>query len=273
MNPTLSFGASLWPWQLPSGPRPCDNRLKTVHLGTHQHLATVWQESISWSVTTVATTLQAKVFSAPQRVQIAHVYAVCATALLLGFALGYFVSGRKSASPPASVQPAANPANSAATHSPVHPALTIDQMKQMADVQASALIEKSKAEPQNASLLSQIASIYQGAHQFEKATDYYSKALSIDPKDVNARTQLASCLFYSGEVDEALHQLQVILSSDPKNVNAMFNLGMIRYKGKNDAAGAITAWRELLKDYPNLDRKPIIEKMIAEAQASGTAGK
>jgi cytochrome c-type biogenesis protein CcmH/NrfG len=234
---------------------------------------TVWQETIPWSVTTVATPLQAKLSSAPHGVRIAQVYAVCASALVLGFVLGYFVSGRKSASPPVSVQPAANSASSAATHSPVHPALSIDQMKQMADVQASALIEKSKAEPQNASLLSQIASIYQGAHQFEKATDYYSKALSIDPKDVNARTQLASCLYYSGEVDEALQQVQVILKSDRKNVNALFNLGMIRYKGKNDASGAISAWRELLKDYPNLDRNPVVEKMIAEAQASGTAAK
>lgn len=233
--------------------------------------ATVWQETISWSVT-VATPLQAKLPSAPHRVRIAQVYNVCASALVLGFAFGYFVSGRKSASPPVSVQPAANSANSAATHSPVHPA-TIDPMKQMADVQASALIEKSKVEPQNASLLSQIASIYQGAHQFEKATDYYTKALSIAPKDANARTQLASCLYYSGEVDEALHQLQLILKSDPKNVNALFNLGMIRYKGKNDASGAISAWRELLSDYPNLDRKPVVEKMIAEAQASGTAAK
>jgi Tfp pilus assembly protein PilF len=170
--------------------------------------ATVWQQTIYWSVTTVATPLQAKASSAAHRVRIAQVYAVCATALLLGFALGYFVSGRRSASPPVSVPPAANSANSAATHSPVHPDLTIDQMKQMADVQASALIEKSKAEPQNASLLSQIASIYQGAYQFDKTTDYYTRALSIHPKDVNARTQLASCLFYSGEVDEALHQLQ-----------------------------------------------------------------
>ena len=97
--------------------------------------------------------------------------------------------------------------------------------------------------------------------------------MSIDPRDVNARTQLASCLYYSGGVDEALHELQVILKSDPKNVNALFNLGMIRYKGKNDASGAISAWRELLSDYPNLDRKPVVEKMIAEAQASGTAAK
>jgi hypothetical protein len=55
-------------------------------------------------------------------------------------------------------------------------------MKQMADVQTSALVEKSKAEPKNASLPTQIASIYQGAHQFQKAADYYQQALNIDAK-------------------------------------------------------------------------------------------
>jgi cytochrome c-type biogenesis protein CcmH/NrfG len=84
---------------------------------------------------------------------------------------------------------------------------------------------------------------------------------------------MASCLFYSGQVDEALHQLQLALESDPGNVNALFNLGMIKYKGKNDATGAIAAWQQLLKDNPNLERKPIVEKMIAEAQAAGAAGK
>jgi len=36
-----------------------------------------------------------------------------------------------------------------------HPKLTLEQMKQMADVQASALIEKSKTDPKNAALLVQ----------------------------------------------------------------------------------------------------------------------
>lgn len=177
----------------------------------------------------MATPLPAKVSSAPPRQNRPNLCRL-RNCPALRFRSRPFRFRKKS--PPVSVQPAANSANSAATHSAVHPALTIDQMKQMADVQASALIEKSKAEPQNTFLLSQIALIYQGAHQFDRATDYYTKALNIDPKEVNARMQLASCLFYSGEVDEALHQLQMILKSDPKNVNALFNLGVIRYKGK-----------------------------------------
>jgi cytochrome c-type biogenesis protein CcmH/NrfG len=79
---------------------------------------------------------------------------------------------------------------------------------------------------------------------------------------------MASCLYYSGDVDGALARLNQNLKYDPKDANSLFNLGMIRYRGKKDPAGAIAAWQELLRANPNLDRKPAVEKMIAEAQAS-----
>ena len=198
---------------------------------------------------------------------------MCALALLLGCVLGYFGFATRSGSPPSAPPPTANPYGAPASYSGVHPALSIDQMKQLADVQASTLIQKSKAEPRNVSLLIQIASVYQGAHQFQEATGYYGQALAIEPQNANVRTQMASCVFYSGQVDEAVHQLQLALKSDPRNVNALFNLGLIKYKGKKDTTGAIAAWQQLLKGNPNLDRKPIVEKMIAEAQAAGAAAK
>ena len=77
---------------------------------------------------------------------------------------------------------------------------------------------------------------------------------------------MASCLYYSGDVDGALSQLQQSLKADPKNVNALFNLGMVLWKGKNDTDGAVAAWQQLLKSNPGLDRKPVVEKMIAEAK-------
>jgi cytochrome c-type biogenesis protein CcmH/NrfG len=144
-------------------------------------------------------------------------------------------------------------------------------MKQMADIQASSLLEKAKADPKNATLLVQIAGIYQASHQFKQAADYYDKALRIDPKDVAARTEMASCLFYSGDADGALKQLNQCLKYNPKDANSLFNLGMIKYRGKKDPAGAIAAWQQLLKTNPNLDRKAIVEQMIAEAKASAEA--
>jgi len=193
-----------------------------------------------------------------------RVYVVAALCLLLGLFAGYFFLGK---SPRALATRSRNAPNTAGTYNGGHPGLTLEQMKQMADVQVSALVEKSKSGPKNAAVLVQIAAIYQASHQFKKAASYFDKALEIDPKNVAARTELASCLYYSGDADGALSQLNQALKYNPKDANALFNLGMIKYRGKNDPAAAAAAWHELLKSNPNLDRKPIVEQMIAEAEA------
>ncbi|MGB7727170.1 MAG: tetratricopeptide repeat protein [Candidatus Acidiferrum sp.] len=199
-----------------------------------------------------------------------QVYAAAGTCLVVGLAIGYFFLGSHATPSVARSNSAAGAPNAAATYNGVHPQLTIEQMKQMADVQASSLIEKSKTEPKNAGLLVQIAGIYQASHQFKEAAGYFEKALSIDPKNVSARTEMASCLYYSGDADGAVAQLNQVLKSNPKDANALFNIGMIKYRGKKDPAGAVAAWQQLLKANPNLDRKPVVEQMIAEAKATET---
>jgi cytochrome c-type biogenesis protein CcmH/NrfG len=193
-------------------------------------------------------------------------YAVAAVCLVVGLIIGYALLGKHDTR--RIVQPQSSTAPASAGTMGSHPKLTLEQMKQMADVQASALVEKSKADPKNAHLLVQIAGIYQATHQFKEAADYFDRALKIDPKNTAARTQLASCLYYSGDADGALAQLNQVLKSDPKDTNALFNLGMVKYRGKNDNAGAIAAWEQLLKYNPNLDRKPMVEQLIAEAKSA-----
>ena len=197
-----------------------------------------------------------------------QVFVVAGVCFVVGLLLGYMVSGKRRTPGIAQDRTTATAGNSAPVYAGGHPKLTLEQMKQMADVQASALLEKSKADPKNVALLNQIAGIYQASHQFKEAAEYFEKALKIEPKNVSARTQLASCLYYSGDADGALSQLSEVLKQNPKDVNALFNLGMIKYQGKNDAAGAIAVWERLLKNNPNLDRKPIVEQLIAEAKAS-----
>jgi len=197
-----------------------------------------------------------------------QVYLLAAVCLVAGLLIGYFFLGSHAVPGMAKTKPQTSASNSTASFEGGHPKLTLEQMKQMADVQASALIEKSKTDPKNAALLIQIAGIYQASHQFKEGADYFRKALEIDPKNVAARTQLASCLYYSDDADGALAQLNQALKYSPNDVNALFNLGMIKYRGKKDPQGAIAVWQQLLKANPNLDRKPVVEQMIAEAKAS-----
>ena len=198
-----------------------------------------------------------------------RVYPLAAAALVVGLALGYFGIGAKMA-PNASG--AASPL-AKATMPGGHPKPTMEQMKAMADVKAAPLLEKLKTTPKDAKLLAQVAALYASTHQFKDAATYYNKSLQVDPKNVTTRTELASSLYYSGDADGAISELQQALKYSPNDVNALFNLGMIKYRGKDDAAGAIAAWQQLLKAHPDLDRKAAVEQLIAEAREKASARK
>jgi cytochrome c-type biogenesis protein CcmH/NrfG len=202
----------------------------------------------------------------------AQVYPLAGAALLFGLILGYFLLGPK-AEPPAAPARAAGAAGSMGMPPGGHPKPTMEQMKAMADVKAAPLLEALKTKPKDPKLLAHVAALYQSTHQFKDAASYYTKSLEADPKNVTTRTELASSLYYSGDVDGALHQLQQALKDKPNDVNALFNLGMIEYQGKDDPARAVATWQQLLKSHPDLDRKPIVEQMIAEAQQKAASKK
>jgi cytochrome c-type biogenesis protein CcmH/NrfG len=115
----------------------------------------------------------------------------------------------------------------------------------------------------------QIANIYQSTHQFQEAAGYFETALKVDPRNVATRTAMASCLYYTGDVDGAIGQLEQSLKVDPGNANSLFNLGVIKWQGKKDAAGAVAAWRQLLKSNPDLEenKKNQVKKLIADVLA------
>ncbi|MGA2920871.1 MAG: tetratricopeptide repeat protein [Candidatus Sulfotelmatobacter sp.] len=197
-----------------------------------------------------------------------QVYAMAVISLLVGLAIGYLFRGSQSQAPS---QPAANaqplaPAGGMAGHMP-----SLEEMKQMADKKAAPLLEKLKGDPNNSDLLIQAGNLYQATHQFKEAAGYYGKALQVDPRNVPIRTQMASCMYYDGDADGAIAQLQQSLQYDPKDANSLFNLGMIKWQGKQDSKGALAAWQKLLKSNPQLsaDRKATVQKLMADVQMQG----
>lgn len=197
----------------------------------------------------------------------AVVYGMAGACLLLGLAVGYLLRSGSTAKTTPITNPTAN-SNGAAYPGPAPQGQmpTLDQMKHMADQQVAPLLEKLRKDPKNQDVLLRVAYFYKSAHQFKEAASYFNQALRLDEKNVGVRTEMASCLYYDGDVDGALAQLEQSLKLSPKDANSLFNLGVIRWKGKKDPAGAIRAWQQLLASNPKLDRKPIVEQMIAEAQ-------
>jgi tetratricopeptide (TPR) repeat protein len=196
-----------------------------------------------------------------------QVYVMAATCLVVGVLVGYLVRGSAPMTATAAPVVASQPTPGAAAPTEQQKKMpTLDDMKHMADKQAEPLLEKLKADPNNADLLNQVGNIYRMTHQFQTAATYYQKSLDVNPKNVGPRTDLASCLYYQGDVDGAIGQLEKSLTYDPKHAGTLLNLGLIRWKGKNDAAGAIASWQKLLKYYPNYEHKDTVEKLIAEAK-------
>jgi tetratricopeptide (TPR) repeat protein len=93
-----------------------------------------------------------------------------------------------------------------------------------------------KKNPKDKDLLLRVAYFYKSAHQFKEAVSSFDQSLEIDPGNVAVRTEKASCLYYTGEIDGALSELQESLKLNPKDANTLFNLGVIRWKGKKDPA-------------------------------------
>jgi tetratricopeptide (TPR) repeat protein len=191
-----------------------------------------------------------------------HVYIMATICLLMGVAVGYLVRG----SAPLAAAPAASVPENASPASEAQQMPSLDDMKRMADKQVEPLLAQLKTDPNNADLLNQIGNVYRMTHQFQTAASYYEKSLAVNPKNVGARTDLASCLYYQGDVDGAIAQLEKSLTYNPRHAGTLFNLGIIRWKGKNDSAGAIAAWQKLLKENPNYHDKQAVENLITEAK-------
>lgn len=213
--------------------------------------------------------------------QARQVYALAAVCLLIGLAVGYLFRGSRSPAPPAptsAMQASGDPR--AAAHAAMggqggmagQPP-TLDQMKHMADKKAEPLLAKLKDDPKNADLLIQVGNIYYSTHQFKEAAEYYGKSLEVKPKNIPIRTQMASCLYYIGDVDGSLQQLSQAIVDDPKDANSLFNLGMVRWQGKKDNKGALSAWAQLLKTNPKLEpaKKAQVEKLMAQVREGTTA--
>ena len=194
-----------------------------------------------------------------------QVYTMAVVCLVVGLATGYLFRGSQS---PAPATPTPSGSAGAAAHSGMNQMPSLEQMKRMADTKAQPLLEKLKADPNNSDLLFQVGNIYKATHQFTEAIAYYDKASKFDPKNVAIRTELASCMYYTGDVEGAISYLQQSLRQNPKDANSLFNLGMIKWQGKQDASGALAAWQELLKSNPQLsaDRKATVQRLIADVK-------
>jgi tetratricopeptide (TPR) repeat protein len=84
---------------------------------------------------------------------------------------------------------------------------------------------------------------------------------------VSVSTDYGTALYYSGKPDEALAQFDRSLTLDPRHGQTLFNVGIVKRDGRNDARGAIAAWERLLASVPDYPDAAKVRTMISELKA------
>ncbi len=194
---------------------------------------------------------------------------LAAVCLVAGTAAGWAIGGLRSAKsweaiPAAAVMPENNAAQKPTT------APSPAQLKGLADAQAAPLMEKLKSDPNNADVLAMLGNLYYDAQQYAVAVDYYARALRVRPADAAMRTDMGTGFWFMGNTDRAIAEFEKALTYVPDNPNTLFNLGLVKWRGKKDGAGAAAAWERLLKTDPQYEQKGQVEQMLAEVRSQGS---
>jgi tetratricopeptide (TPR) repeat protein len=121
-------------------------------------------------------------------------------------------------------------------------------------------------DPKNLTAATALGNKLYDAGRYAEAVPYYQQAFALDSRNANLSTDLGTALWYSGRANDALAQYRKSLAADPKHAQTLFNQGIARLEGKQDALGAIESWETLLSTTPGYPDADKVKRMIAEGQ-------
>lgn len=184
----------------------------------------------------------------------------------VGIAGGWFIHGGQTPALSGSAHAASAAAPAGISAAPVSQAPSPAQLKSLADTQAAPLLERLKSDSNNPDLLAAIGNIYYDAQQYKASIDYYGRALNFKPSEASVRTDMATAYWFMGNADTAIAEFNKSLTYAPNNSNTLFNLGIVKWQGKHDVAGAEADWKKLLAANPKYEGRDKVEQMMAEAK-------
>ena len=197
-------------------------------------------------------------------------YVLAALCLLLGVALGYLFRGSESAG---TAQAAASTAKQTTTQQGSGTRQQPDSNAQAALAEAVApLLEAVNNDPNNFELLVKLGNLFYDGKQFPSAIQYYERALAIHPDNPDVRTDMGTAYWYTGNAEKAVAAMETSLKYRRGHPQTLFNLGWVRWQGKQDPKGAIEAWQQLLKANPDYPQKEQVEQYIAKAKEHASRG-
>jgi len=80
------------------------------------------------------------------------------------------------------------------------------------------------------------------------------------------RTDMGTAYWYTGNPDQAIAEFNRALKYNATHPGTLFNMGVVKWQGKMDPAGAVQAWEQLLQTNPNYQQKQQVLDLIAKAK-------
>ena len=181
--------------------------------------------------------------------------------ILFGLIAGWIIGSQQAGGrPPVAAAPVAQaPATGAAGTSR---AAVLDE------TQVSALKTVAGKEAANATPRVQLGNLYFDAERYDDAIKWYGDALKLAPKDVNVSTDLGVSYYYSNQPDKALAQFDRSLTLDPKHAKTLLNVGIVKAFGKQDLAGAETAWKQVIALAPDSPEGQAAKRALDSLQSA-----
>ena len=99
--------------------------------------------------------------------------------------------------------------------------------------------------------------------KWDKAVEYYTTALTKDPKNADVRVDRAICYHSLGQEAQALADLKQVTREQPTHKNAWLNLGVVA-GAMGDNKTNIAAWEQYLKLDPSGQHSDAIKSELAK---------
>ena len=138
------------------------------------------------------------------------------------------------------------------------------QIMQMVQGYKSALAKN----PKDLEALIGLANLEFDSGQWAHAIDYYSRALTVDPKNADVRVDRAIAYHSTGQNDVARKELLAVTREQPEHKNAWLNLGVVS-RDLGDRAGALRAWQRYLELDPQGEHAASVRQEIENLKQAG----
>ena len=138
------------------------------------------------------------------------------------------------------------------------------QIMQMVQAYKAALAKNPKDLEANIGL----ANLEFDSGQWDKAVEYYSRAIAIDPRNADVRVDRAIAYHATGKNDVAQKELLQVTRERPDHKNAWLNLGVVS-RELGDRAQAIRAWERYLELDPQGEHAAGIRQEIESLKRAG----